>query len=139
MTYQLNVSVMTGYPELDSIHQDIADLSNALKQSLEQEATFADVYAIYEKLQAALIAHFDLEEGILARMPQNTEIRAHRRRHKESHDRFRDVLIYASEQFEQARATSTIPSVAQLIPQDYFDELMDVDGEMKTLMNKYGP
>lgn len=138
MMYELDERSFTGCAEIDQAHVKISELSQHLAKLLENKADFDEVYAAFVQLQAVLREHFDVEERDIKRLPQNDEVCAHLLRHTENHNQFRDLLTYGEEQLEQNRTKGQVPNVAGLIPQEYFEELKDIDFEMKTLFARYG-
>jgi hypothetical protein len=49
------------------------------------------------------------------------------------------LLTYGGQQFELKSATGEVPNVAGLVPQEYFEELKNIDREMRLLFAKYAP
>jgi len=139
MMYELDERSVTGRAEIDEMHVRISERSQHLVELLENKADFDEVYIAFAQLRAVLQDHFDMEERALKQLPQNDEIHAHMRRHTENHNQFCDLLAYGDEQFKQNRIKGQVPNVAGLIPQEYFEELNDIDSELRTLFAKYGP
>jgi hemerythrin len=137
MLYELDERDVTGIHEVDGMHVEIAEQSQVLVSLIQKNAPYAEIHEAYLSLQQELFKHFEREESILAQLVENDEIHAHYRRHKDNHDRFRELLAYADKQFELGSSTGQVPNVAPLIPQEYFEELKDVDAEMSTLLAKY--
>lgn len=139
MLYEYDEHSVTGHLEVDRLHVEIADRSRRLVALFEQAAGFDEIYDVFMQLQDVLRVHFNVEEHDIVLLPQNDEVCDHFRRHKDNHKLFRDLLTYGEEQFEQNRAKGQVPNVAGLIPREYFEELKNIDREMKALFAKYGP
>lgn len=138
MMYKLDERSFTGRAEIDQMHVKIAEQSQQLVHLLENKADFDDIYAAFVQFQVVLREHFDVEERDIRLLPQNDEIRVHLNRHTENHNQFCDLLAYGEAQFEQNRAKGQVPNVVGLIPQEYFEELNEIDLEMSALLAKYG-
>ncbi|MCR4377804.1 MAG: hypothetical protein NUV50_06895 [Rhodospirillales bacterium] len=139
MLYEYDKRSVTGHSEIDRLHVEIADQSRRLAALLKQPAGFDEIYDSFMQLQDVLRVHFNVEEHDMMLLEQNDEVRDHFRRHKENHKLFRDLLTYGEEQFEKNRAMGKVPNVLGLIPQEYFEELKNIDQEMSALFAKYDP
>lgn len=139
MLYEYDKRSVTGHSEIDRLHVEIADQSRRLAALLKQPAGFDEIYDSFMQLQDVLRVHFNVEEHDMMLLEQNDEVRDHFRRHKENHKLFRDLLTYGEEQFEKNRAMGKVPNVLGLIPQEYFEELKNIDQEMSGLFAKYDP
>lgn len=137
--YELDERSVTGHGDIDAMHAKIAKLSRHLTDRVKEHADFGEVCDIYLQLKAALEKHFVMEEQYILALPQNDEVRAHLRKHMDNHSQFRDLLTYGKEQFEQKSTTGKVPNVTGLIPQEYFEELKNIDREMRLLFAKYTP
>jgi hemerythrin len=137
--YEFDDRSVTGHADIDHMHAEIATLSRRLAERVEKQADFSEVCDIFLQLQAALLEHFELEERYILTLPQNDDVRAHLRKHTENHNQFRDLLTYGGQQFELKSAAGEVPNVTSLIPQEYFEELKNIDREMRLLFAKYVP
>lgn len=135
--FTLDPDGITGHDGIDAAHQQIADVSNSLTASIDSRAPFGEVYKLYQRFADVMREHFELEEALLARFRDVPEVAVHINRHHENHAFFRDALNYADGKFQERIATGKVPNVVELLPKEYFEELIDLDLEMAALLRKH--
>lgn len=136
--YELDERSITGHSETNAAHRHIAELAERVVRVTREGADFATVEDAFSAFAEALISHFATEEHILDGLPKTERVREHVSRHLKDHDTFRDMLSYVADKFDEKRDTGEIPNVVNLIPQQYFEELQDLDAEMSDLLREHG-
>lgn len=135
--FTMDERCVTGHPGVDAAHGKLAELSRDLVDAVGSGASYEDVRDIFTKLHKVMVAHFELEERLMDRLPDVAEVRDHRARHKADHDLFRDTFTYADDKFAANEASREAPNIVDMIPEKYFEELKDLDAEMAVLLKRY--
>ncbi|MFC1672865.1 hemerythrin domain-containing protein [Pseudomonadota bacterium] len=136
--YTLDEGSIVGEDAIDDAHRKIADLSQAIKGLVEGGGSFDEVHDNFRQLAKVMRDHFEIEETLLESLDASTEVSVHIARHKQNHKFFRETLTYAEDKFVEKAASQEIPNVVGLIPDQYIEELKDLDAKMTDLFAKYG-
>lgn len=121
--------------EIDIQHRELARLSEVMAEQYRTKATRQEIFPVFRQFRDVLLRHFLDEEAILARLPPSPDLRLHVTAHKQNHQRFRDMMEYATGKFEEEPERPDPPAVVPLIPEKYFHELKDMDKDMKDFIH----